>query len=153
MLVMKRLYKILITCLLLVGTSVAQAQEGLAIAPLFAGQYNHDKQAVVVLIKGDKLKEYQLSLFRSIAITDRPDDVALFEAAVRADSSKANNSETVKSGNNTIAGYYQLPPASPGGENRFILFRKLSPDDANLIYLEGHTQLDRLIKLFINKKQ
>ena len=94
-----------------------------------------------------------LSLFRSIAITDRPDDVALFEAAVRADSSKANNSETVKSGNNTIAGYYQLPPASPGGENRFILFRKLSPDDATLIYLEGHTQLDRLIKLFINKKQ
>lgn len=150
---MKRLYKILITSLLLVGTSTAQAQEGLTIAPLFAGQYNHDKQAVVVLIKGDKLKEYHLSLFRSIAITDRPDDVALFEAAVRADSSKANNSETVKSGNNTIAGYYQLPPASPGGENRFILFRKLSPDDATLIYLEGHTQLDRLIKLFINKKQ
>ena len=59
----------------------------------------------------------------------------------------------MKSGNNTIAGYYQLPPVSPGGENRFILFRKLSPDDATLIYLEGSTQLDRLIKLFINKKQ
>ena len=61
--------------------------------------------------------------------------------------------ETVKSGNNTIAGYYQLPPAVPDGENRFILFRKTSPHDATLIYLEGQTQLDKLINLFINKKQ
>ena len=66
---------------------------------------------------------------------------------------KAENSETVKSGNNTIAGYYQLPPAAPDGENRFILFRKTSPHDATLIYLEGQTQLDKLINLFINKKQ
>lgn len=151
---MKPFYKILlIGCLLLGYIPVSMAQKGLAVAPLFSGQYNHDKQAVVVLIKGKKLKPYNLSLFHSLTITDRPDDVALFEAAVRADSSKAENSETVKSGDNTIAGYYQLPPASPGGENRFILFRKLSPGDATLIYLEGHTQLDRLINLFINKKQ
>ena len=72
---------------------------------------------------------------------------------VSTDSRKAENSETVKSGNNTIAGYYQLPPAAPDGENRFILFRKTSPHDATLIYLEGQTQLDKLINLFINKKQ
>ena len=35
----------------------------------------------------------------------------------------------------------------------FILFRKTSPHDATLIYLEGQTQLDKLINLFINKKQ
>lgn len=150
---MKLFYKILIGSLLLTSLSAARAQEGLAIAPLFSGQYNRDKQAVVVHIKGKKLEQYHLSLFRSIALTDRPDDVALFEAAVRSDSSKAENSETVKSGDNTVAGYYQLPPASPGGENRFILFRKLSPGDATLIYLEGRTQLDRLINLFIKKKQ
>lgn len=150
---MKLFCKILI-CSLLFGTvHLCRAQEGLAVALLFAGQYNRDKQAVVVLIKGKKLKDYKLSLFHSITVTDRPDDVALFEAAVRADSSKAENSETVKAGNNTIAGYYQLPPASPDGENRFILFRKLSAGDATLIYLEGHTQLDRLINLFIQKKQ
>lgn len=150
---MKLFYKILIGSLLLTSLSAARAQEGLAIASLFSGQYNRDKQAVVVHIKGKKLEQYHLSLFRSIALTDRPDDVALFEAAVRSDSSKAENSETVKSGDNTVAGYYQLPPASPGGENRFILFRKLSPGDATLIYLEGRTQLDRLINLFIKKKQ
>ncbi|HIY48369.1 MAG TPA: hypothetical protein H9834_00920 [Candidatus Barnesiella excrementavium] len=150
---MKLFYKILIGCLLLTSLSAARAQEGLAIAPLFSGQYNYDKQAVVVHIKGKKLERYHLSLFRSITLTDRPDDVALFEAAVRSDSSKAENSETVKSGDNTVAGYYQLPPASSGEENRFILFRKLSPGDATLIYLEGRTQLDRLINLFIKKKQ
>ena len=61
--------------------------------------------------------------------------------------------KTLHPGNNTIAGYYQLPPAAPDGENRFILFRKTSPHDATLIYLEGQTQLDKLINLFINKKQ
>lgn len=151
---MKPFYQILlIGCLLLGSTPVCLAQKGLAIAPLFSGRYNHDKQAVVVVIKGKKLKPYNLSLFHSLSITNRPDDVALFEAAVRSDGAKAENSETVKSGNNTIAGYYQLPPSSPGGENRFILFRKLSPDNATLIYLEGHTRLDQLINLFIKKKQ
>lgn len=150
---MKLFCKILICCMLLGTAHLCRAQEGLAVAPLFDGKYNRDKQAVVVLIKGKTLKEYNLSLFHSIAITDRPDDVALFEAAVQADSRKAENSETVKSGDNTVAGYYQLPPSKPGGENRFILFRKLSADDATLIYLEGHTQLDRLINLFIQKKQ
>lgn len=149
---MKLFYKILICCLLLATGQICRAQEGLAVAPLFSGRYNTDKQAVVVLIKGSKLKDYNLSLFHSISVTDRPDDVALFEAAVRADSRKADNSETVKSGDNTVAGYYQLPPASPGKKNRFILFRKTSPGEATLIYLEGDTQLDKLINLFIRKK-
>ena len=132
---------------------LSHAQKGLAIAPLFSGKYDKDEQAIVVLLKGKTLHPYGLSLFHSISITDRPDDVTLFEAAVSTDSRKAENSETVKSGNNTIAGYYQLPPAVPDGENRFILFRKTSPHDATLIYLEGQTQLDKLINLFINKKQ
>ena len=137
---MKMFYKIFISCIFLWIGNICHAQKGLAIAPLFSGKYDKDEQA-------------GLSLFHSISITDRPDDVTLFEAAVSTDSRKAENSETVKSGNNTIAGYYQLPPAVPDGENRFILFRKTSPHDATLIYLEGQTQLDKLINLFINKKQ
>ena len=150
---MKMFYKIFISCIFLWIGNICHAQKGLAIAPLFSGKYDKDEQAIVVLLKGKTLHPYGLSLFHSISITDRPDDVTLFEAAVSTDSRKAENSETVKSGNNTIAGYYQLPPAVPDGENRFILFRKTSPHDATLIYLEGQTQLDKLINLFINKKQ
>lgn len=150
---MKMFYKIFISCIFLWIGNICHAQKGLAIAPLFSGKYDKDEQAIVVLLKGKTLHPYGLSLFHSISITDRPDDVTLFEAAVSTDSRKAENSETVKSGNNTIAGYYQLPPAAPDGENRFILFRKTSPHDATLIYLEGQTQLDKLINLFINKKQ
>ena len=130
---MKMFYKIFISCIFLWIGNICHAQKGLAIAPLFSGKYDKDEQAIVVLLKGKTLHPYGLSLFHSISITDRPDDV--------------------KSGNNTIAGYYQLPPAAPDGENRFILFRKTSPHDATLIYLEGQTQLDKLINLFINKKQ
>ena len=136
---MKMFYKIFISCIFLWIGNICHAQKGLAIAPLFSGKYDKDEQAIVVLLKGKTLHPYGLSLFHSISITDRPDDVTLFEAAVSTDSRKAENSETVKSGNNTIAGYYQLPPAVPDGENRFILFRKTSPHDATLIYLEGQT--------------
>ena len=38
-------------------------------------------------------------------------------------------------------------------ENRFVVFRKLSPGSATLIYLEGDTELEKLITLFIHKKQ
>ncbi len=150
---MKPIRQIFLVCTLLFIGHAACAQEGLAVAPLFSGQYNKDKHAIVVVIKGKKLEPYNLSLFHSIAINDKPDDVALFEAAVLTDSHKAINSETVKSNGNTIAGYYQLPPASPDKENRFILFRKLSPGSATLIYLEGDTELEKLITLFIHKKQ
>lgn len=149
---MKPIRQIFLACTLLLTAHASLAQEGLAVAPLFSGQYNKDKHAVVVVIKGNKLKPYDLSLFHSITIENGPDDVALFEAAVLADSRKAVNSETVKSGEEIIAGYYQLPPASSDEENRFILFRKPSPGNVTLIYLEGDTELEKLINLFIQKK-
>ena len=99
---MKMFYKIFISCIFLWIGNICHAQKGLAIAPLFSGKYDKDEQAIVVLLKGKTLHPYGLSLFHSISITDRPDDVTLFEAAVSTDSRKAENSETVKSGNNTI---------------------------------------------------
>ena len=102
---MKMFYKIFISCIFLWIGNICHAQKGLAIAPLFSGKYDKDEQAIVVLLKGKTLHPYGLSLFHSISITDRPDDVTLFEAAVSTDSRKAENSETVKSGNS-----YHLPP-------------------------------------------
>ena len=92
---MKMFYKIFISCIFLWIGNICHAQKGLAIAPLFSGKYDKDEQAIVVLLKGKTLHPYGLSLFHSISITDRPDDVTLFEAAVSTDSRKAENSETV----------------------------------------------------------
>ena len=88
---MKMFYKIFISCIFLWIGNICHAQKGLAIAPLFSGKYDKDEQAIVVLLKGKTLHPYGLSLFHSISITDRPDDVTLFEAAVSTDSRKQRN--------------------------------------------------------------
>ena len=143
--------------LLLIGilffSGIVAAQEALHIAPIFSGKYNRDDRAVVVILKGKKLEPYHLSLFHSITLKQSPEDVLLFEKAVLADGENAVNSEMVKSGTQVMACYYQLPPLDKDKPDRFILFRKVNKDSATLIYLEGKTSLENLIKIFINKKK
>ena len=140
--------------LLLISLS-ASAQQGLYVAPFFKGEYNQDPNAVVVIIKGKKLEPYHLSLFHSIEIKDSPRNIDRIEKAVLADGKHAENSEEVKDGTRTVACYYQLPPAGKAGKgpNRFILFRRSGQGSGTLIYLEGHTELEQLIKIFIHKKK
>lgn len=128
------------------------AQKGLCIAPILNDKkYTKDPNSVVVIIKGEKLKPYHLTFFHSIAISDWPREADRFEKAVLADGKQAENSEEVKDRDRTLACYYQLPPVK--GPNRFILFRRTDQGDAVLIYLEGYTELHKLIKTFINKKK
>ena len=48
--------------------AVAWAQESLHIGELFDGRYNRQKNTIEVLVKGKKLKPYNLTLFRSLTI-------------------------------------------------------------------------------------
>lgn len=131
------------------------AQKNLALSLLFAGEYNRNNQAVVVIVKGKKLEPYHLTLFHSIDVKNSEEDVKRFEKAVLADGRKAESSEIVKVGQKIVACYYQLPPEPNDSRkrNRFILFRKDGEDRATTIYLEGNTELDALIKIFINKNK
>lgn len=106
---MKRILSIL-TFLLLLSWNSIYAQKGLNIEPVFSGEYNDKEQAVVIYLKGKKLKPYHLDIFYSVSIQDSQDDVLKFEKAVLADGRNASNSEIIKSGNKTLACYYQLPP-------------------------------------------
>lgn len=123
--------------------------------PLRLPPLSRNPNAIVEILKGKKLKPYRLTLFHSIVIEKSPADVALFEKAVLADGSAAADAQVVKARNGLVACYYQLPPGrgDPDGPNRFILFRKDGDRSTTLIYLEGRTELDQPIKLFINKKR
>lgn len=131
------------------------AQKGLNVSTLFSGEYNKNSNAVVVIMKGRELESYKLSFFHSISVKNSEYDVAKFEKAVLADGKNAVNSKVIKNGNKVLAAYYQLPPAlnSDKDANRFILFHKENSGNATIIYLEGKTDLDALIKIFINKKK
>lgn len=130
------------------------AQSGLSVAQFFDGRFHKSEHAVVTLMKGKKLTPYNLSLFHSISLDNSPEEVKRIEKAVLNDKSKARQVELVSAENKIMACYLQLPPENPdSGPNRFILFRTPDNQKATLIYMEGDTDLDSLIKIFINKKK
>lgn len=133
----------------------AWAQKGLHVEPLFDGSYEKNPKAVTVDVRGKRLKSYGLTLFRSITVHDAPHDADRMAAAALADGQGAVNSEVVKRGKALVAGYYQLPPrhGKGKGSNRFVLFRRLEEGAATLIYLEGETELEKLIRLFVKPKK
>lgn len=146
--------RIKIFIILLLSSLSIYAQTDLAISRFFDGKYNKSEQAIVTLLKGKKLIPYNLSLFHSISLENSPDDIKQFEMAVMKDKEKAKQVELINAENKVLACYLQLPPATSGSkQNRFILFRSPAPDQATLIYMEGDTDLNSLIKIFITKKK
>ncbi|MGL4331206.1 MAG: DUF6108 family protein [Bacteroidales bacterium] len=139
--------------LLLSGLSM-YAQTDLTISCFFDGRFNKSDKAVVTLLKGKKLIPYNLSLFHSISLENSPDEIQKFEKAVMEDKKKAKQIELINADSKVMACYLQLPPvSSESKQNRFILYRSPTPDQATLIYMEGDTDLDSLIKIFITKKK
>ncbi len=150
----RRLLPTVMLCIFLlsIGCSSAIAQKGLAIEKILNDRkYINNSNSVVVIIKGDKLKKYNLSFFHSVTVSNWPGEIRRMENAVLEDGKRADHSETVSNKNNTVACYYQLPATKETkGRNRFILFHRKNTE-AVLIYLEGKTELEKLIKTFINK--
>lgn len=153
---MARFIRVFVLCAVaLSAADTALTQKGLHVESLFDGTFEKNPKAVTVDVKGKRLKSYDLTLFRSITVHNSPPDAALMAAAALADGRNAVSSEVVKRGKEVVAGYYQLPPEAESGShpNRFVLFRRLREEAATLIYLEGFTELEKLIKLFVQPKK
>ncbi len=117
----------------------------------FDGRYNKSDNAVVTYLKGKKIKDYRLSLFHSITLTQATEDIILFNTTVLNDKKHAVKIEEIYSQNKLRACYMQFDPINENSTlNRFILY-KADQENAILIYMEGDTTLEQLIKIFINK--
>lgn len=148
----RRLFLLLLLSLA-AGLPVA-AQKGLHIAPYLSMDYSKKHEATYTSVKGDQLREWHLTLFKSISLSHAPQEAARIARDAQADGAAADQSEEVKKGDRLMACYYQLPPpeGKKNAPNRFVLFRRTEAGAATLIYIEGYTDLDKLIKLFIHKK-
>lgn len=100
-----------------------------------------------VYLSGDNLDGRDISLFRSVMTTDSEADVAAMAKAAEADSRAANDIKRIVKGDDILALYFRLPPKDRSDESRFILFRRTAADAAMLIYIEGATSLDELVKV------
>ena len=131
------------------------AQTGLHIASVFNGQYRQRKDATEVLLKGKKISQYKLSLFRSLTLPPSNAERDRIERLVQADARQAIDKEVSLRGGHLYYGFYQLKPQ--GRTRRYIFYRNnaLHPSKAGdnktltIIYMEGTATIEELQKIFL----
>lgn len=149
---------ILFLVLLIVATPAAYSQKGLGIEPFFDENTPHspDASVNVVSITGSKLKEYDLSVYRSVSVTGDDALTRCIERAVTRDGTKAESREVSFKKGHLYFGFYALPPVDNEsrhmGENRYIFYLNSTLDGGKkttLIYLQGKAepwQIRQMIK-------
>ncbi len=126
-------------------------QEGLNVSRLFDGQYKQQTNAIEVLVKGRKLKPYNLTLFRSLTVKNSPKEFQQIEELVVQDGLQALDKETGMIGGKLYYGFYRLPPK--GERYRYLFFRnsslrKVESDEVTVVYMEGYATLEELKQMF-----
>lgn len=129
------------------------AQKGLQVNALFDGRFKKDHRAVEVFIKGKELKKYNLSLFRSLTVTNAPAVFREMETLVCKDAESAVDKEVGTIGNRLYYGFYCFPEQE--GTFRYLFYRNTSvkrerdqQPEATVVYMEGQVTLEELKQLF-----
>ncbi len=147
---MKRIYLTLFTLILALSI---QAQEGLQINAFFDKDYQRRENATEVLVKGKKLKPYNLTLFRSITLKDAPDEAIKIEQCLLKDAEQAVETVGANFGDRLFYGFYCLPPRYDD-EYRYMFYRNTSVKpgsqrhEVTLVYMEGYATLDEIENMF-----
>ena len=128
------------------------AQKGLSIAKFFDGRYRDRKDAVEVYMKGRSVERYDLSLFRSLTLTEPGAVAADMERCVRRDAARAVDSEVGMKGGRLYYGFYRLP--ADEGENRYLFFRNDALGSSGrrtvtLIFMQGMATPDVIRRHFM----
>ena len=147
---MKHIFNIL----LLLGLAFpAMGQKNMNIEVLFDGPYQKHKDAVEIHIKGDQLKEYKLSLYRSLMINSDTAVASHIEPLVRADAVDAVGKEERLVAGRLLSGFYCLPPKK--GKYRYLIYSNsaLKPgsrivDRVAVIYIEGQASMQEVKNMF-----
>jgi hypothetical protein len=144
---MRHLTALIIILFTLTGV---KAQSGLAIDPLFSGSDKWNLKFEATYIRGEMLKEYNLTLFRSITTCDTtlfPD----IEKAIESDAAKAIDKECGYINGKLYYGFFMFKPIN--GQNRYIFYRNSSlrsdeNDESTVVYMEGYPTIEELKKMF-----
>ena len=138
----------LLLVLILGATVSAAAQSTLAVGSLFDGRYRNRPDATETVISGEALKEYNLSVFRSITLTGSDTGWQEIEKMVRRDGRDAVSKEEKIVNGRMLGAFYELP--SQNGRHRYLCYlnRILNGGDkVMIIYLEGKAGLKEVREL------
>ena len=139
--VMKRV--IIITVFLLTAVPALLAQKGMHISELFTDKYREQKNVTELFLKGKMLKDYNLTLFRSLTVANDP--------RLAADGKQSVDREEGMKGGQLYYAFYTFK--NPDGSYRYLFFRNnlLRPgekQETTMVYMEGKATLSELKKLF-----
>lgn len=147
---MKQFYLVL-TFGLLLAAMPAAAQQGLHVDPVFKGSVIGADRLIETMVKGNKLKAYNLTLFRSLKATVSDEEARRIENLVQQDIRLATDKETLSRGGQLV--YALLRVRSDEKSNHYLCYQR-SPYHAQwqvtLVYLEGQATLTDLKNIFSN---
>ena len=106
-----------------------------------------------VVVKGKKLKPYNLTLFRSITLKNASDKAIEIEERLLKDAENAVEMKSASWGKRLYFGFYCLPPRA-NDKLRYIFYRNTNAkkdaksNEVTLVYMEGYATLDEIEKMF-----
>ena len=92
----------------------AVAQDGLGVQQLFDARFKSNANSTVVYMKGRAIREYGLTLFRSITLPGSSSDVRVVEEVVKKDATKALSKEVAFKKGRLYYGFYAFRPVKKG---------------------------------------
>lgn len=146
--------KLILFTLLLLLPLAALAQGRLRSNAIFEGKIVSKDRLVETFVKGEYLRDYDLSLFRSVRMDVDDADLERISALVLADASDAVSKET-EIEHSCLR--YALIALEPDPGNRCFLCFQSRPSDKEdttsviVVYMEGDTTLTKLKRMFTTK--
>lgn len=144
--------KLLILLAVTVASAFAlQAQKGLNVAKVFQGRYAKMPDAVVTYLTGDAVEKYDLSLYRSLAVTCDAATAKEVEQLVLKDGLTATSKETVYRGGRLKFGSFTLPKRNY--LNRYLFYVNKDADSGKntarivVVYMSGDASPEKVKKL------
>jgi hypothetical protein len=146
--------KLIIFTLLLLLPLAALSQDRLRSSAVFEGKVVPKDRMVETIVKGDYLKDYGLSLFRSVRMDVDDEDLESISALILEDASDAASKET-EIDHNRLS--YALIAFEPNSGSRYFLCFQSKPSAEEgatsviVVYMEGDTTLTNLRIMFTSK--
>ncbi len=146
--------RIITTSLMLALVTIyANSQSSLNINIFFEEDSPYTSDSRNVWVEGQVLRQYHLSLYRSIT-TENKQTVKIMEQAVLKDSKYASDKEIGYIGARPYYVFLSFKPKTANSRiRRYVFYRNASlksssKKDATLVYMEGQVSMDELKDLF-----
>lgn len=144
----------IVLLIIIIGTTLPlMAQKGHGAARLFDKRFTRHPHAVEVLVKGAELQPFNLTLFRSLTLSNDAEALAEIERLMMEEREQALDKEEGMIAGRLYYGFYCQAKLEDKGF-RYLFYRnaalkKEHPEqEVTIVYMEGYATLEELKRMF-----